>query len=215
MLGLATCRRKKSLDFIGAAAATSGLILLTFVLSSGEVYGWSTSYIIVILIIAVALLAAFPLIEKYVKDPIMPNYLWKQKGFAATWVVGFLVYCWWQTLVRLLSPMSTTWESNRLTSQSLFLSTGPLQHLHLAECVSFIRTSDFPPVHSDGLVRSHRFVRPSPFPSRHPRRTLTSHPVVLPLAATELALASITSKSRRLFSPASRCRSSLSSRWRS
>lgn len=160
-LGLATCRRKKSLDFIGAAAATSGLILLTFVLSSGEVYGWSTSYIIVILIIAVALLAAFPLIEKYVKDPIMPNYLWKQKGFAATWVVGFLVYCWWQTLVSLLWSLSTTWEINRLTSLNLFCQQ-VLYNTYISQNVfhlSALRTSlQFIPMGLFGAIAS--FVPP-------------------------------------------------------
>lgn len=93
------CRRRKSLDFIGAGTATTALILLTFVLTSGEASGWGTSYVVALLVVAVVLLAAFPLVEKYVKDPILPNYLWKQRGFAATWVCGFLVYCWWQTFV--------------------------------------------------------------------------------------------------------------------
>lgn len=96
-------RRRKSLDFIGAGVATSGLILLTFVLTAGEATGWGTSYVIAILVISVLLLAAFPVVERCVKDPILPNYLWKQPGFAATWLVGFLVY--WSVPARL--PVSS------------------------------------------------------------------------------------------------------------
>lgn len=45
---------KPALDFVGAAIGTSGLILLTFVLSSGGVYGWGKGFIIGILIVALA-----------------------------------------------------------------------------------------------------------------------------------------------------------------
>ena len=41
---------KPSLDFLGAGLSTSGLILLSFVLSSGGEYGWNKAFIIVLLV---------------------------------------------------------------------------------------------------------------------------------------------------------------------
>jgi hypothetical protein len=83
------------LDYYGAALATSGFILLTFVLSSGGVYGWgkvgalcanggyarltpnptAQAFIIVLLIIGVALIIAFAFAETKVENPLVPSHL--------------------------------------------------------------------------------------------------------------------------------------------
>lgn len=68
---------KPRLDVLGAAISTGGLVLLSFVLSSGGEYGWHKAFIIVLLIVSVALLAVFAYVEKKVKNPIMPLTLWK------------------------------------------------------------------------------------------------------------------------------------------
>jgi MFS family permease len=80
---------KPRLDFLGAALSTGGLILLSFVLSSGGLYGWSKAFIIVLLILSIALLFAFTWVEKKVRDPIMPLSLWKVRNFAGLWITGF------------------------------------------------------------------------------------------------------------------------------
>lgn len=80
---------RPKLDFVGAALSTGGLILLSFVLSSGGVYGWNKAFIIVLLVLSVAMLAIFTYVEKKVDNPIMPLSLWKLKNFAALWVLGF------------------------------------------------------------------------------------------------------------------------------
>lgn len=77
------------LDYAGAALSTAGLILLSFVLSSGGVYGWSKPFIIALLIVSCAILVVFTLLEKYVKNPIMPLSLWKIRNFAGLWIAGF------------------------------------------------------------------------------------------------------------------------------
>lgn len=80
---------KPRLDILGAGLSTGGLILLSFVLSSGGVYGWNKAFIIVLLVTSVALLGVFTWVEKKVKNPIMPLSLWKIPNFAALWVSGF------------------------------------------------------------------------------------------------------------------------------
>lgn len=92
-------QEKPKLDFVGVGLSASGLILLSFVLSSGGEYGWSKAFIIVLLLASVALLAAFTWVEKKVTNPIMPLSLWKLKNFAALWISGFMMYGSYQTIV--------------------------------------------------------------------------------------------------------------------
>lgn len=80
---------KPSLDFLGAGLSTSGLILLSFVLSSGGEYGWNKAFIIALLVISVVMLGVFTYVEKKVRNPIMPMSLWKIKNFAPLWITGF------------------------------------------------------------------------------------------------------------------------------
>lgn len=82
-------RTKAKMDYLGALLSTAGLILLQFVLSGGGVYGWSQPFIIVLLILAVAMLVGFVLLEKYISYPIMPLSLWKIRNFAGLWIAGF------------------------------------------------------------------------------------------------------------------------------
>ena len=90
---------KPSLDFLGAALSTSGLILLSFVLSSGGEYGWNKAFIIALLVISVVMLGVFTYVEKKVRNPIMPMSLWKIKNFAPLWITGFVVYGAYQTVI--------------------------------------------------------------------------------------------------------------------
>ena len=92
-------QEKPKLDLLGAGLSTTGLILLSFVLSSGGVYGWSKAFIIVLLISSIALLGFFVFMEKRVSNPIMPLSLWKLKNFAALWVSGFVMYGGYQTVI--------------------------------------------------------------------------------------------------------------------
>lgn len=90
---------KPKLDFAGVGLSATGLILLSFVLSSGGEYGWSKAFIIVLLVASVALLLAFTWVEKKVPNPIMPLSLWKLKNFAVLWISGFMMYGSYQTVI--------------------------------------------------------------------------------------------------------------------
>lgn len=90
---------KPRLDILGAGISTAGLILLSFVISSGGEYGWSTAFIIVLLILSIALLVFFAFVEKKVSNPIMPLSLWKLPNSAAIWITGFVAYGGYQSII--------------------------------------------------------------------------------------------------------------------
>lgn len=94
------------LDILGAGLSTGGLILLSFVLSSGGEYGWSKAFIIALLIVSIAMLFVFTWVEKKVQNPIMPLSLWKVPNFGAIWISGFVMYGGYQTLVYYLTLVS-------------------------------------------------------------------------------------------------------------
>ncbi|KAF9886457.1 hypothetical protein FE257_011489 [Aspergillus nanangensis] len=92
-------RTTARMDYFGAILSTAGLILLQFVLSGGGVYGWSQPFIIVLLVLCVALLVGFILLEKYISNPIMPLPLWKIRNFAGLWIAGFTGYGSYQNVI--------------------------------------------------------------------------------------------------------------------
>ncbi|TGO56759.1 hypothetical protein BOTNAR_0216g00140 [Botryotinia narcissicola] len=118
-------QEKPSLDLLGAGLSTGGLILLSFVLSSGGVYGWSKAFIIVLLILSVAVLGIFVYVEKRASHPIMPLSLWKIQNFAALWISGFVCYGGYQTVLYYIVLIAQ--EINRLspgTTALYFLPMG-------------------------------------------------------------------------------------------
>ncbi|KAL3256553.1 hypothetical protein ABHI18_007513 [Aspergillus niger] len=80
------------LDYMGAALSTAGLVLLSFVLSSGGVQGWNRGFIIGLLVTSVVLLIGFVFVEKKVSNPIMPLSLWKLPHFPLLWLSAFGTY---------------------------------------------------------------------------------------------------------------------------
>ncbi|KAL0565729.1 hypothetical protein V5O48_016292 [Marasmius crinis-equi] len=104
----------KRIDWIGASLVTSGLVLIVFVLSQGEVapMKWKTPYIIVFLIIGLLFLVLFILWEHHLEavrkengtswfptpPPLMPLSLWtRAKGRAA--VVMCIACCLWASFL--------------------------------------------------------------------------------------------------------------------
>ncbi|KAF7976799.1 hypothetical protein HWV62_5654 [Athelia sp. TMB] len=99
----------KRVDWIGAGLVTTGLVLIVFVLSDGEIVGWKTSYIIALLIIGVLAMVLFVAWEHYLESvhtrtpekaaaglwtppPLMKLSIWgRAKGrFAVAMLVAFL-----------------------------------------------------------------------------------------------------------------------------
>ena len=83
--------RETSQDLTGALAVTSGLAVLVYAVSEAPKYGWESTHTIVGLVIAVALLAAFLVIETHVKDPLMPFRIFRIQTVAGANFVGLLL----------------------------------------------------------------------------------------------------------------------------
>ncbi|KAH8766100.1 major facilitator superfamily transporter [Diaporthe sp. PMI_573] len=115
---------RPKLDFVGAGLSTAGLILLSFVLSSGGEYGWGKAFIIVLLVLSVAMIVAFTYVEKKVANPIMPLSLWKLENFAALWVGGFVMYGGYQTTIYFVTLMAQ--EINHLSAGQTALRFLPM-----------------------------------------------------------------------------------------
>lgn len=77
---------QKSFDFLGAAVGVAGLVLVNVAWNQAPVVGWDTAYIIVILILGLALLGSFFIIERKVAQPLVPRGTFSGK-------VGFVLGC--------------------------------------------------------------------------------------------------------------------------
>lgn len=81
----------KQFDYLGATVAMGGFICLLFGLTQGSVTSWAP-YTYALVVVGVLLLAAFIILERYVERPIIPNRLWKTKGFKPLMLAYFLGY---------------------------------------------------------------------------------------------------------------------------
>jgi EmrB/QacA subfamily drug resistance transporter len=80
------------IDFWGATSAVLGLGGLAYGLIEGPSLGWSSHPVEVSLVVAVACLVGFVLIEGRVPAPMMPLVMFKRRQFSATNGVTFVVY---------------------------------------------------------------------------------------------------------------------------
>ena len=82
----ATTRRR--FDVAGAITSTGGLVLLVDAISQAPQYGWGATRTVGVLSAAVALLAAFVVIESRVSEPILPLSIFRQRTLAGANVAG-------------------------------------------------------------------------------------------------------------------------------
>lgn len=97
---------KASVDWIGAILVTVGLFALLFALTEGNVVGWKTPWVSVLIVISLALVVLFVLWQRYIekkghRPPLMKVSVFKSTKFSAAMVImalsfssfsGFLVY---------------------------------------------------------------------------------------------------------------------------
>jgi EmrB/QacA subfamily drug resistance transporter len=86
---LATARRRY--DPFGAVTVTGGLSLLVYAISTAPQVGWVTVRTMTLLLVSVALLAAFLIIETRVEAPLMPLRIFRLKTLAGANAVGLLL----------------------------------------------------------------------------------------------------------------------------
>ena len=84
----------RQFDYLGGICAIFGFVCLLFGLTQGGVASWSP-YTYVLVIVGVLSLGAFFYVESRVARPLIPNGIWKTKGFTplmAAYVLGFGAY---------------------------------------------------------------------------------------------------------------------------
>jgi len=92
--GLPWVRSKASwrdIDFLGAVTMAVGLVPLLVGLSITRDHAWTSPQVSGLLAFGVVMLAVFYLIERRVKEPIVPFELFKNNAFAVSTVMGFFI----------------------------------------------------------------------------------------------------------------------------
>lgn len=82
----------KQFDYIGTFLGVTGLILFAFAWNQASVVGWQEPYTYALLIVGIVFIVAFAFSQSHVSAPVLPNSLWKRKGF--TPVVTAMSFGW-------------------------------------------------------------------------------------------------------------------------
>jgi EmrB/QacA subfamily drug resistance transporter len=70
----------RRLDMLGAVTAVAGLVLLVYGIEGANEHGWGSARTVALLTVSAALLAAFVLVERRVREPILPPATWGNRS---------------------------------------------------------------------------------------------------------------------------------------
>ncbi len=83
---------RHSIDYLGASLLAGGLsAVVLFTSLAGTTWAWGSAQILALIAIAVVLLPLFVLAERHAGEPIMPLALFRNRTFAVTSAIGFVV----------------------------------------------------------------------------------------------------------------------------
>ncbi|MHB9864548.1 MFS transporter [Streptomyces sp. YIM S03343] len=94
---------RRSFDLVGALTATVGTTSVVFALVQGPESGWGSDIIVGALVLGVALLASFLVIEKRSSDPLMPLRLFRNRNLSTGAAVTFFYMATFGTLLYFLT----------------------------------------------------------------------------------------------------------------
>ncbi len=84
--------KQHTVDYLGAALLAGGLsAIVLFTSLGGTTWAWGSSQIVALIVIGVVAIAAFAYVESRVPEPILPLSLFRNRTFAVTSAVGFIV----------------------------------------------------------------------------------------------------------------------------
>ncbi|KAL8835903.1 MAG: hypothetical protein Q9170_003130 [Blastenia crenularia] len=120
----------RDFDYIGCITGVTGLTLFSFAWNQAPVVGWQKAYVYVLLIIGILFLIAFVFVQAKVKNPVLPNHLWKRKGFTPIMVamcfgwMSFGIFLYYTTIwiftIRMKGPLENLAEMTPLVIGGLF-----------------------------------------------------------------------------------------------
>ncbi|KAM5343579.1 hypothetical protein ACJ41O_012116 [Fusarium nematophilum] len=113
------------LDITGTILSVSGLILLVYGLTAGNINGWDSPDVVATLVLSVLTLAAFVLVEtKLSSDPILPGYIFEQRVQLLACAGAALTYAVWQGSNYLLTLQLQSFGFSALSTALRFLPLG-------------------------------------------------------------------------------------------
>jgi EmrB/QacA subfamily drug resistance transporter len=87
-----TGKRRHQIDYLGAVVLTGALSAIVLYTSlGGTTYPWGSTPMLAMLASGVALLALFPFVEAHAAEPILPLELFRNRTYATTSAIGFVV----------------------------------------------------------------------------------------------------------------------------
>lgn len=113
-------------DLPGAATFLVGLVALVLALNSGSKWGWTSAPILALLVIAVAMLAAFIAIERHTESPLMDLSLFGNRTFTVSTVTALMNYIGVYTVTFLMPSYLEQGRGLSLPQAGLLLMAMPL-----------------------------------------------------------------------------------------
>jgi EmrB/QacA subfamily drug resistance transporter len=84
--------KEHKVDYLGAALLAGGLsAVVLFTSLGGTTWPWNSLQIIALIVIGIVTIAAFVFVESRVSEPILPLSLFRNRTFAVTSAVGFII----------------------------------------------------------------------------------------------------------------------------
>jgi EmrB/QacA subfamily drug resistance transporter len=73
----------RRLDLVGALTAVAGLVLLVYGIEGANEHGWGSGRTVLLLVASAVLLAAFAIVERRVREPILPPSTWSNRSLVS------------------------------------------------------------------------------------------------------------------------------------
>jgi EmrB/QacA subfamily drug resistance transporter len=84
--------RRHAMDYLGAALLAADLTaIVLFTSLGGTTWAWGSPQIVALIVVSLVLLPAFLFVERRAEEPILPLSLFRNRTFATTSAVGFIV----------------------------------------------------------------------------------------------------------------------------
>ncbi|KYK57277.1 aminotriazole resistance protein [Drechmeria coniospora] len=113
------------LDILGTFFSITGLVLLVYGLTTGNIHGWKEPGVVATLVAAVCLLAIFVIVERKVAaDPILPSYMFDSRVRVIGCAAAALTYAIWQGSNYLLTLQLQSFGFSPLSTALRFLPLG-------------------------------------------------------------------------------------------